>query len=38
VGKLIEMFGRIDGKQLLEAGKAGGFATEQTEEVEVVAH
>jgi mannosylglycerate hydrolase MGH1-like protein len=26
VAKLIELFGRIDGHQLLDAGKAGGFA------------
>jgi hypothetical protein len=37
VGKLIEMFGRVDGKQLLESGRAGAFAKEHTEEVEVVA-
>jgi hypothetical protein len=34
VAKLIELFGRIDGQQLLEAGIAGGFAKEQTEEPE----
>jgi hypothetical protein len=33
VAKLIELFGRNDGQQLLEAGKAGGFAKEQTEEL-----
>ena len=26
VAKLIELFGRIDGQQLLSAGKSGGFA------------
>ena len=26
VAKLIELFGRLDGTQLLEAGKAGAFA------------
>jgi hypothetical protein len=36
VGKLIEMFGRIDGQKFLDAGKAGGFAKEQIQEVEVV--
>jgi hypothetical protein len=34
VAKLIELFGRIEGQQLLEAGKAGGFAKERTQEVE----
>ena len=38
VGKLIEMFGRIDGKKFLEGGRDSGFAKEQIEEVEVVAH
>ncbi len=32
VAKLIEIFGRVDAKQLLEAGKAGAFATKQTPE------
>ena len=26
VAKLIELFGRLDAKQFLESGKAGGFA------------
>ena len=30
VAKLIEIFGRIDGQQFLKAGKAGGFAKEQS--------
>jgi hypothetical protein len=38
VGKLIEMFGRIDGQKFLDAGKAGGFAKESIEEAEAVAH
>jgi hypothetical protein len=29
VAKLIELFGHIDGPQLLEAGKAGAFAQDQ---------
>jgi hypothetical protein len=29
VAKLIELFGRIDGAQLLDAGKAGGFARKE---------
>jgi hypothetical protein len=37
VGKLIEMFGRLDGQALLDAGKTGAFAKEQVEEEEVVA-
>jgi hypothetical protein len=37
VGKLIELFGRVDAEKFLEAGKAGGFAKEPTETVEVVA-
>jgi hypothetical protein len=37
VGKLIELFGRVDGEKFLEAGKAGGFAKEPTEAVAVVA-
>jgi hypothetical protein len=37
VGKLIEMFGRLDGQAFLDAGKAGAFAKEQIEEEEVVA-
>jgi hypothetical protein len=32
VAKLIELFGRIEGQQLLDAGKAGGFAKERTKE------
>jgi hypothetical protein len=38
VGKLIELFGRLDGQKLLEAGRAGAFAQEQIQEVEVVVH
>jgi hypothetical protein len=34
VAKLIELFGRIDGQQLLDAGKAGAFAKKRAEEVE----
>ncbi len=30
VAKLIELFGSLDGQQLLDAGKAGGFAKERT--------
>jgi len=37
VGKLIEMFGRLDAKKFLEAGRAGAFAREPSEEVEAVA-
>jgi hypothetical protein len=37
VGKLIEMFGRLDAHKFLEAGRAGAFAREATEEVEAVA-
>jgi hypothetical protein len=33
VAKLIEMFGRVDGQQFLDAGKAGAFAKEQLKEV-----
>jgi hypothetical protein len=29
VAKLIELFGKIDGNQMLEAGKTGGFAKEE---------
>jgi len=29
VAKLIELFGRIDAHQLLDAGKAGGFAKKE---------
>jgi hypothetical protein len=36
VGKLIELFGRLDAQKVLELGKAGGFALDQTEPVEVV--
>jgi hypothetical protein len=36
VGKLIELFGRIDGRQFLDAGKAGGFAKQATEEMKPV--
>jgi hypothetical protein len=34
VGKLIELFGRIDGEQLLRAGKAGAFAKEPARQPE----
>jgi hypothetical protein len=30
VAKLIELFGRLDGKQLLDAGKAGGFTKDES--------
>jgi hypothetical protein len=36
VAKLIELFGRIEGQQLLDAGKSGAFATERTKQVETV--
>jgi hypothetical protein len=36
VAKLIELFGRIDGQQLLDAGKASAFAKPRTQEVETV--
>ncbi|HEY4046373.1 MAG TPA: glucosidase [Acidobacteriaceae bacterium] len=36
VAKLIELFGRIDGEQLLLAGKAGAFAKDQTQHVETL--
>jgi hypothetical protein len=36
VGKLIELFGRIDGKKFLEGGRESGFAREPIAEVEVV--
>jgi hypothetical protein len=29
VAKTIELFGRLDARQLLEAGKAGGFARKE---------
>jgi hypothetical protein len=29
VAKLIELFGRLDGAQLLDAGKAGAFAKKE---------
>jgi len=38
VGKLIEIFGRLDGQQFLDAGKAGAFAKEQIEVEEVMTH
>jgi hypothetical protein len=41
VGKLVELFGRIDGEQLLQAGKAGAFAKKparQTEAASVEIH
>jgi hypothetical protein len=34
IAKLIELFGRLEGQQLLEAGKAGGFAKAGIEQVE----
>ena len=34
IAKLIELFGRMEAQQLLDAGKAGGFVKERTEEVE----
>jgi hypothetical protein len=37
VGKLIELFGRMDGKKFLEGGKESGFLKEAPEKVEVVA-
>ena len=37
VGKLIEIFSRLNGLKFLEAGRAGAFKAERTEEVEVVA-
>ncbi len=36
VGKLIELFGRIDGTQLLNAGKSGAFAKGHTQEEETM--
>jgi hypothetical protein len=36
VAKLIELFGRIDGQQVLEAGKSAAFAKGRTQEVETV--
>ena len=36
VGKLIELFGRIDGQQILDAGKSGAFVKGQSEEVETM--
>ena len=36
VAKLIEMFGRVDGQQFLDAGKAGAFTKEQIKEVETL--
>src|SRR6266508_2403517 len=36
VAKLIELFGRMEGQQLLDAGKAGGFVKERIEEKETV--
>ena len=32
VAKLIELFGRIDAKQVLEAGRAAAFAKQEAEE------
>jgi hypothetical protein len=34
IAKLIELFGRMDGPQLLDAGKSGAFAKGRTQEVE----
>jgi hypothetical protein len=34
VGKLIELFGRVDGNQFLDAGKSGAFANGRTQELE----
>jgi hypothetical protein len=36
VAKLIELFGRIDGQQFLEAGKSGAFLKERIREVKTV--
>jgi hypothetical protein len=36
IAKLIELFGRMDGPQLLDAGKSGAFAKGRTQEVETV--
>jgi Glycosyl hydrolase family 63 C-terminal domain len=36
IAKLIELFGRMEGQQLLDAGKAGAFVKERTEEKETV--
>ena len=36
VAKLIEMFGRLDAQQFLDAGKSGAFAQENIEEAEAV--
>jgi hypothetical protein len=36
VGKLIELFGRIDGAQLLNAGKSGAFVKGQAQEEETM--
>jgi hypothetical protein len=36
VAKMIEIFGCIDAKQFLEAGKAGAFARERAQEMETV--
>ncbi len=36
VGKLIEMFGRLEGQQVLEAGRSAAFATEHSKEAEAV--
>ncbi len=37
VGKTIEIFGRVDGQQFLEAGKSGGFAKGPAAELETIA-
>jgi hypothetical protein len=36
IAKLIELFGRMEGQQLLDAGKAGAFVKERTKEKETV--
>jgi hypothetical protein len=36
VAKLIEIFGRLDGQQFLEAGREGAFARERVQELETV--
>jgi len=36
IAKLIELFGRMEGQQLLDAGKAGAFVKERIEEKETV--
>jgi hypothetical protein len=36
IAKLIELFGRMEGQQLLDAGKLGGFVKERTQAEETV--